>query len=466
MAEGSRVRDPVHNFIDLTEKELRLVATPLFQRLRRIRQLALASLVYPGALHTRFDHTLGVCHVAGLMANALELGDEERRLVRLAALMHDLGHGPFSHVSEHVLERYADRSAIPAEQKKEKIHELVTAHLIQNDKHIVDHLGAGDCKQIVQLLSKGLGQPVLKQIVSGPLDADKQDYLLRDSQFCGVQYGVFDIHQLHRSLVLVGNNEEKELAIDLDGVHALEQYALAKYYMTLNVYRHRVRLITDQMIVRAICLGIDVDQIAELREIYSYTGDPAFFDRYVLWDDARLFIRFSEGNHANSACGQLFQRLESRTLHKLVFSEKARSFENSEVAAQLLAVGKPENAILRSAIEQSLAPIIRDYFKCVCDPQTVILHGFDVKSVRTTSRNDEAGIMVNGSNGPRLFEDESTLFASINDQYADGFIEVYAPVSWESRAQRQRARRELKEPIRAALIAGVPVAQEQSQGGK
>jgi HD superfamily phosphohydrolase len=90
MAEGSRVRDPVHNFIDLTEKEVRLVATPLFQRLRRIRQLALASLVYPGALHTRFDHTLGVCHVAGLMAKALRLEPDEERLVRLAALLHDL----------------------------------------------------------------------------------------------------------------------------------------------------------------------------------------------------------------------------------------------------------------------------------------------------------------------------------------------------------------------------------------
>src|SRR4051812_39873863 len=119
MAKLHKVRDPVHNFVHLEEDEVKLVDTPVFQRLRGIRQLAMANLVYPGALHTRFDHSLGVCHVAGLMAEELELQDHDRRLVRLAALLHDLGHGPFSHVSEISLERFADRSKLPAELKKE-----------------------------------------------------------------------------------------------------------------------------------------------------------------------------------------------------------------------------------------------------------------------------------------------------------------------------------------------------------
>jgi uncharacterized protein len=99
LAERHQIRDPVHNFVELWEKEIRLVGTPLFQRLRGIRQLAMANLVYPGALHTRFDHSLGVCHVAGLMSKQLGLDENaETTLVRLAALLHDLGHGPFSHV--------------------------------------------------------------------------------------------------------------------------------------------------------------------------------------------------------------------------------------------------------------------------------------------------------------------------------------------------------------------------------
>jgi hypothetical protein len=186
----------------------------------------MANLVYPGALHTRFDHTLGVCHVAGLMAESLGLAEEEVGIVRLAALLHDIGHGPFSHVSENALERYAERAKLGAEQKKEKIHELVTGWMIRNDPHIVRILGQDTCDIVAKLLNEGHGQRALKSIVSGPLDADKQDYLLRDSQFCGVPYGLFDIHQFHRSLTLVGEEDQKELMIDPDGVHAIEQYVL------------------------------------------------------------------------------------------------------------------------------------------------------------------------------------------------------------------------------------------------
>src|SRR5437879_7267787 len=112
MSEARGVRDPIHGFIPLSSDEAEIVETPVFQRLRGIKQLALANLVYPGALHTRFDHTLGVTHVAGLMADALGLDGDEIELVQFAALLHDIGHGPFSHVSEHALERYANRAKL------------------------------------------------------------------------------------------------------------------------------------------------------------------------------------------------------------------------------------------------------------------------------------------------------------------------------------------------------------------
>src|SRR5262245_48892018 len=125
------VRDPIHDFITLRERQVKLVGTRALQRLRGIRQLALASLVYPGAVHTRFDHTLGVTHVAGRMARALGLDADQVDLVEHAALLHDIGHGPFSHVSENVLDRYADRTKLPENQKKDKIHEVITAHMIR-----------------------------------------------------------------------------------------------------------------------------------------------------------------------------------------------------------------------------------------------------------------------------------------------------------------------------------------------
>jgi putative nucleotidyltransferase with HDIG domain len=176
---GIKLRDPVHNFISFDAEEVKVIDLDILQRLRAIRQLAMAYLVYPGALHTRFDHTLGVAHVAGQMADELALDGQERRLVRLAALLHDIGHGPFSHVSEYALDRYADRKSLPKGLKKEKIHEIITGHLIRSHEPLVNRLGQEKCNEISKLLAVGVGDPILKSIVSGPLDSDKQETLLR-----------------------------------------------------------------------------------------------------------------------------------------------------------------------------------------------------------------------------------------------------------------------------------------------
>ncbi len=449
MAEGFRVRDPVHNFLQLREKEAELLGTRLFQRLRGIRQLALASLVYPGALHTRFDHSLGVCHVAGMMAVQLGLPDDEVQLVRQAALLHDLGHGPFSHVSENMLKRYAEPETIPEEQKKEKIHELITAHLVANDPQIVDILGKQTCIRIAKLLSAGHGQPALRSIVSGPLDADKQDYLLRDSLFCGVQYGVFDIHQFHRSLTLHGAEDEKELMITPDGIHPVEQYVLAKYYLTTNVYRHRVRLITDQMIVRAIVLGIEEDGLDDLKRIYAFDNSDAFMQHYTEWDDGRLLHAFDKRARPDTLCGEFLYRLQCRQLHKQVYSQRVDQLASGEPQARerLVAIGKQENEDLRKRLEAEIAKILEQHDCGTIDSRCVIVHGFDIQSVRTSSRNDEAGIMVVRANGPRPFEQESPLFASISEGYAEAYVEVYAPVTWDTRADRQKLRSSLERPI-------------------
>lgn len=449
MAEGFRVRDPVHNFLQLREEEAELLGTRLFQRLRGIRQLALASLVYPGALHTRFDHSLGVCHVAGMMAEQLGLSQDDVELVRQAALLHDLGHGPFSHVSENMLKRYAHPVTIPEGQKKEKIHELITAHLIANNGQIVDILGKHSCERIAKLLSAGHGQPVLRSIVSGPLDADKQDYLLRDSLFCGVQYGVFDIHQFHRSLTLFGAEDEKELMIIPDGVHAVEQYVLAKYYLTTNVYRHRVRLITDQMIVRSIVLGIEEDGLTDLERVYAFDNSAPFMEHYSEWDDARLLHAFDSKAQPQSLCGELLHRLQVRHLHKQVYSKRIEepTFRDPLVRERLASLGKKENDALRNELEAEITAILDKNGCGKIEPRFVIVHGFDIDSVRTSSRNDEASIMVVRTGGPRPFEQDSSLFASINEGYAEAYVEVYAPVSWDSRAERQKLKAALDRPI-------------------
>jgi HD superfamily phosphohydrolase len=440
------VRDPVHNFITLREKQVKLVGTRALQRLRGIHQLALANLVFPGAVHTRFDHTIGVTHVAGLMAQALGLDGDSVELVQHAALLHDIGHGPFSHVSEHVLDRYADRTKLQEDQKKEKIHEVITGHMIRTDKEIVGILGNDQCNQIAKLLSKGYGRPALRSIVSGPLDADKQDYLLRDSHFCGVEYGRFDIRQMHRSLVLIGPKDEEELMIDRDGIHAVEQFVLAKYFLTTNVYRHKVRLITDQMIVRAIVLGIDRDDNKELRKLYQFTEPESFVENYLAWDDARFMCTFGAAGES-SRCGTMLGRLRERRLLKRVFLERPKEFP-AEVRDTLTTISRRERDPLRNAIEKAIAEELASRTKATIDQDFVIVHAFDIKSVRETSRNEEEGILVNTSPAPKPFIDESTLFASINEGYVDRFVEVYAPVVWETPADKNRIRRETYEPIK------------------
>ncbi len=203
MSEERRLRDPIHGFIRLSGDEADIVETPVFQRLRGIRQLAMANMVYPGALHTRFDHTLGVFHVTSLLCDVFKFSDEDKRLVKLSALVHDLGHGPFSHVSEGALELFADRDKLEERLKGDnaaKIHELLTQDLLYSDDDLKHLIGGSTLRKIVLLLSQGYGEPILRSVVSGPLDADKQDYLLRDTYFCGVKYGIFDLQQLHREL--------------------------------------------------------------------------------------------------------------------------------------------------------------------------------------------------------------------------------------------------------------------------
>ncbi|MDX2151474.1 MAG: HD domain-containing protein [Bryobacteraceae bacterium] len=326
MSEGRRVRDPIHGFIRLSSDEADIVETPVFQRLRGIRQLAMANMVYPGALHTRFDHTLGVFHVTSLLCKVFKFSPEDSRLVRLSALLHDLGHGPFSHVSEGALDFFADRTKLEGRLQgasQSKIHELLTQDLLRTDKQLNDLIGKSTINKIVSLLSHGYGEKVLKEVVSGPLDADKQDYLLRDSYFCGVKYGVFDLQQLHRELQVVDDpSQGKQLMIHSDGVHALEQFVLAKYYLTAQVYSHRVRLITDQMIIRAISLGISVDELEELKSLYSYDGSEEFVQRYTAWDDARFSLTFGDEKLAGKYCQEIVKRLRQRRLIKQVFESR------------------------------------------------------------------------------------------------------------------------------------------------
>lgn len=280
--EAYRIRDPIHSFICLSDQELKVVNTQIFQRLRRIRQLAMADLVYPGATHTRFEHSLGVLHIADKIARQLEAAKVIKPLdhipIRLAALLHDLGHGPFSHISEYLLGQHYDHSKIPS-MPIEEIHEDLTVRLIENSDELKNILGQELCGDIATVLRE---RDIRKDVVSGPLDADKLDYLLRDAYYAGVKYGSFDLSKILESMIPIGTDPSARLGIKEEGVHAVEQLIMAKHHMTVQVYRHRVRAITDAMIIRGIELAIK-DGEREMKMLYEYNGSDEYLENYLQW---------------------------------------------------------------------------------------------------------------------------------------------------------------------------------------
>ena len=289
------MRDPLYGFVYLTELEVKLIDTAMFQRLRRIKQLSHAYLAYPSATHTRFEHSIGALHVADMIAGRLGLVDEQRTAVRLAALLHDIGHGPFSHLFEEVL-RKLNGDAIG--------HEQVSAMIIREDEQVSGLLG-DKAETVAQLLERktvdgwtASDSTLASDIVSGPLDADKMDYLRRDSYHVGVEYARFDLHRLMHTIARTGDLAN-HLCVDYKGVDSVENYRLGRYLMHTQVYHHHARLVGDRMFARALnmALGSTVD-----KDLLTIRSDPReFLCYYASLDDYSIYHMIMQRDNLASA---------------------------------------------------------------------------------------------------------------------------------------------------------------------
>lgn len=247
------IRDTLWNNIRIDAEALAVLDTDQFQRLRYIRQLGHAFLVYPGATHTRFEHALGAYHLArrtlALLRERGELDgidDEDIVLVRLAALLHDIGHYPFSHALEE--------AGLPSHEKLAEVH--IANHGLRDvlSSTGINCVGA----RLVSLITGSSASP-LQGLVSGSLDLDKIEYLTRDARMCGVPYGTVDVDRLLHSITLVPFRGSQTVAVHEKGVSALESLLFAKYQMYRNVYwHHAVRSATamfKRLVRRAIRRG-------------------------------------------------------------------------------------------------------------------------------------------------------------------------------------------------------------------
>jgi len=237
--------DPIHDFIRVNDLELKIIDNPIFQRLRRIRQLSGAHLTYPGAQHTRFEHSLGVMHIAAQAGQALQekgiLKSDDIENLRLGALLHDIGHGPFSHLFEEVLQ-----------QKKKISHESIGKKIILQTS-IGDTLSKGgfDKKFITKLAFGDSKLQFMNEIISGALSADIMDYLLRDGYYTGAEHAKIDHKRITQSLEVY----QKKLALERSALYSFESMMHSRHQMFKAVYFHKTVRSAEVMLLESIRLA-------------------------------------------------------------------------------------------------------------------------------------------------------------------------------------------------------------------
>ena len=235
------INDPVHGFITINDPLIfELINHPFYQRLRRIQQMALAQLVYPGAVHTRLHHSLGAYHLMCIAINELtdkgiEITKEEAQAAKLAILLHDIGHGPFSHALENVLLKGVSH---------EDLSLLIMHHLNSSSNEVLK----GHLSLAIQIFTNQYPKKFLHQLISGQLDVDRLDYLSRDSFFTGVTEGLVGYERILKMLTV----HEQELVVEEKGINSVEKFLMSRRLMYWQVYQHKTVLAAEKMLVKII----------------------------------------------------------------------------------------------------------------------------------------------------------------------------------------------------------------------
>ncbi|RLI22594.1 hypothetical protein DRO54_00690 [Candidatus Bathyarchaeota archaeon] len=316
------IKDPIYGYIYITEFEKEIIDSFPVQRLRRLRQLAGAEYVYPAANHTRFEHSLGVLYLAGRLVENSNLSEyiaeDEIQMVKLAALLHDVGHGPFSHIFEHLLSKFMG-----------KTHEDMTFWVIKKSE-LADKLkGLGYSPEKVAKLAVGRlhkkGKAFLDQIIRSSVDVDKLDFIVRDTYHTGAEYGHVDIFRLIHTIDVLDEN----LAVDIGALSALESFIIARIESFRSIYFHRVSRAAQMMIALAMEKAKDELGLISFKTPEEYLS----FNDYTVW----TMLKRCEKSK------QIIENLEKRNLLKCAFErtfyEKDRTvsriFEFEEIRNQI-----------------------------------------------------------------------------------------------------------------------------------
>lgn len=296
------IRDPVHGSIAIHDAEIEILEHPFFQRLRNIKQLGFSEYVFPGASHTRYLHSIGVMHVATMVFDSLFKDQSSREILRLkeslrlACLLHDIGHAPLSHSTESVMPAVSALKLPPQFMEKERqathedytIKSITDSSFTQSFKGVIDEFGisptaiaelvVGETRNPSYFTYKNINYfPLLHQLVSSEMDCDRMDYLLRDSYFCGVSYGKFDLDWIIDNLKICPENSQAYLGISERAISTFDDFLLSRFHMFMMVYFHYRAVCLEQMLQRYFDSSVNE---------YSIPGD---IEAYLEHDDAYLY---------------------------------------------------------------------------------------------------------------------------------------------------------------------------------
>ena len=327
------INDPVYGFINITSELIYdLIEHPYYQRLRRIKQLGLAELVYPGALHTRFHHALGAMHLMNEAMTTLRqkghhISDEECEAAQIAILLHDIGHGPFSHVLEHYI-----LNQVPHEQGVH--HEELSLQIMQA---MNEDLG-GKLNLAIEIFTGKYPRQFLHQLISGQLDVDRMDYLNRDSFFTGVREGNIGAERILKMLDVIDN----QLVVEQKGIYSVENFLTARRLMYWQVYLHKTSICAEVMLSQIVRRAREL--VKSGIEVFATEGFGLFLKNDVTLEefvsDKRYLQAFTEmddndiwacvkiwSKHNDLILSGLCMKLLNRKLYKILISDEP--FENS-----------------------------------------------------------------------------------------------------------------------------------------
>ncbi len=314
------INDPVYGFITINDALImRILNHPYYQRLRRIKQMAMASFVYPGAVHTRLHHSLGAYHLISMAVQELkikgvEITDKEEQAVKAAILLHDVGHGPYSHALENNVVKGIH-------------HEELSKEIMQ----VINKEFDGELSLAIQIFNNEYEKPFLHQLLSGQLDMDRLDYLSRDSFFTGVSEGVVGYDRIIKMLSVHNNN----LVVEEKGVHSVEKFLIARRQMYWQVYLHKTVLGTEKMMVKILTRA---REIFDKKDAAITTGGAldfflSEFDGKVNEDSLKLFCNLDDADidfsvkkwasHPDVILSTLSRNLLNRKLFKCIIQVKS-----------------------------------------------------------------------------------------------------------------------------------------------